>query len=379
MTTFTTPSTSYTRLIARATTCFALLGCLLMTSSASAQRPRLRQILPKKPIVVKTAPTRKSPTINRLPGLAATPSVQAGGQKPDLIVQQFKRTAAPRYKNGYWEIPVSFKVKNQGNASANNMFVNGVQHGAHYRWSGFMQPLPPGATRTSTGIVKLPDASKILAGKTVRLVAFADAPIAAADTSMPAYGRVQESNERNNKMQLGVELPSGFGLTGSTTTAPTFPGIGNPQRVPVAVPQATFVPTNRPARPPARVPSANLPGAFATPVAIAKPDLVIKAMPFVPNQPQVVYVTVQNAGNGPAGRSTLQLTIRKIMNIPVSRQTEVRVPALKAGESKVITVDASKLLPTGMPLKHTTFRGDADAYKLVAESDETNNTAWHKP
>lgn len=379
MTTFTTQTTSATqhrfRNIARAATCLALLGCLLLTSEASAQRPRLIQNSSRKPLTLKPAPKRVGPTVNRLPGLVARPSVQAGGQKPDLIVQDFKRTAAPQFKNGYWEIPVSFKVKNQGNASTSEQFVNGVMHYPNYRWTGFMQPLAPGATRTSTGIVKIPDATKKFAGRTLRLIAHADAPIAAADTSMPAYGRVNESNENNNQATIGVELPGGFGLTGSINQSPTFPGTVKP----LQIPQATFVPQNRPATPPARVPAATLPGVFVAPAALAKPDLVIKAMPFVPNQPQVVYVTVQNAGNGPAGLSTLQLTVRKIMDIPVSRQTEVRVPALMPGESKVITVDASKILPTGMPLKHTTFRADADAYKLVAESNETNNTSWYKP
>lgn len=346
---------------------------------------------------------------------------KASGNKPDFVVENFKKTGTPQFKNGSWEIPVRFDVKNQGLAGANSSFVNGVQLGTKYRWTGFMDALPPKAADQSTGIVKIPDGGKLLAGRTLKLVAYADAPIAAADTSMPAYGRVDESNDSNNTATLNVTLPGGLdiGLTGQKPTEPVLPGTSNPTRVPptntppkrvqIAVPQATFVPPTRPTAPPARpavppqrfqivtpqativppsrpatprptrVPSTNLPTIPARPVVLRKSDLEIRAIRFVPNQPQQVFVVVLNAGNGPAPANVLRLTVRKIGNSAVARTTDVNVPALAAGASKVLTVDTSSILPNAVALKSTMFRVDADFTKVVSESDETNNLEWHKP
>lgn len=348
---------------------------------------------------------------------------KASGNKPDFIVENFKKTGTPQFKNGSWEIPVRFDVKNQGLAGANNSFVNGVQLGTKYRWTGFMDALPPKATDQSSGIVKVPDSGKLLAGRTLKLVAYADAPIAAADTSMPAYGRVDESNDSNNTAILNVTLPGGLGigLTGQKPSEPVLPGASNPTRVPprntppkrvqIAVPEATFVPPTRPSTPPrrvptirptrvstvqptapptrvpttrpatrpTRVPSAKLPNIPARTVVLANSDLELRAIRFVPNQPKQTYVVVRNSGNGPAQASVLRLTVRKIGNSSVARTTDVNVPALASGASKVLTVDATSILPNAVALKSTTFRCDADFTKVVTESDETNNLKWHKP
>jgi hypothetical protein len=353
---------------------------------------------------------------------------KAAGQKPDFVVKNFKKTGTPQFKNGNWEIPVSFKVVNQGIAGANNSFVNGIVLGTRYRWSGFMDALPPnGASDTSTGIVKIPDAGKVFGGRTFQLVAYADAPIAAADTSMPSYGRVDESNDNNNKATLSVKLPGGLGigLTGQKPQEPAFPGTSNPTRVPpvnvppkripprrptrvpVVIPEATFVPpsrpttppkrvsTTRPTTPPTRVPSVNLPkrptrpagrptrvpslNLPARPAVLGHGDLVIRSIRFVPNRPQMAYVTVGNSGQGSARASVLRLTVRRINGAAVGRKTDVRVPALKSGASKVLTVDASRILPNRVRLQSTTFRVDADITKIVTESNETNNLEWHMP
>ncbi|HSG70022.1 MAG TPA: CARDB domain-containing protein, partial [Planctomycetaceae bacterium] len=75
----------------------------------------------------------------------------------------------------------------------------------------------------------------------------------------------------------------------------------------------------------------------------------------------------------------LQLTVRQIGNNPVGRTKNFNVPALAAGKTSVVTVDAASILPNTVALKSTTFRVDADQTKVVAESDETNNLEWHKP
>lgn len=133
----------------------------------------------------------------------------AGNSKPDLIVEKFERTGQTRYKNGKLEIPVRLKIKNQGKGGSKVQIVNGVRLGTKYRWTGFMQVIPPKGTRTATGVVKIPDAGKLLKGRTLTLVAMADAPIAAADTSMNPKGRLLEANEGNNTRQLKVKVPGG--------------------------------------------------------------------------------------------------------------------------------------------------------------------------
>ncbi len=136
----------------------------------------------------------------------------ASGQKADLIVESFERTGQPRYKNGNLEIPVRIRIKNQGKKGADVNFVNGVRIGPNYRWTSFMSSLTPnGGTRIANGVVKISDASKLNQGKTLTLIAMADAPIAAADTSIDPKARIFESNESNNTKVLKVKIPGGIG------------------------------------------------------------------------------------------------------------------------------------------------------------------------
>lgn len=331
---------------------------------------------------------------------------KAAGNKPDLVVKNFVKTGTPQFKSGTWEIPFKFDVVNEGKAGANNSFVNGVLLGTKYRWTGFMDALPPsGATDTSTGVVKVPDPSKLLAGRTLDLVAFADAPIAAADTSIPAYGRIDETDDvNNNKATLKVTLPGGIGqnLSGQTPNSPSSPGASHPTRVTpprrttpptrVIPPTRTTPPTRtnpprvgrliRDRQTPTRVPT-RVPGtaSFPTtrPAVIAVADLKIRSIRFAPRSPQAAYVVVENGGNGPAAASVLRLTVRKIGTTAVGRTKDFNVPALAAGKTSVVTVDAASILPNAVALKSTTFRLDADQTNAVAESDETNNLEWHKP
>lgn len=136
----------------------------------------------------------------------------ASGQSPDLIVENFKRTSGPSYSNGAWEIGFEFDVKNQGQGPANIQFVNGVRLNDDYRWSGFMETLAPnGAKKKASGKVKINDPGKVMGGRKFEFFAVADAPIAAADTSMSPNGRIAETSEVNNTAKLVVTLPGGIG------------------------------------------------------------------------------------------------------------------------------------------------------------------------
>lgn len=109
----------------------------------------------------------------------------------------------------------------------------------------------------------------------------------------------------------------------------------------------------------------------------SQPDLRIRDVKFDRSNPKVVQVVVGNAGQGIAGASKLQLTVRRIHGTSVGRQTHVKTPPLKFSESAVILIDATSILPSSVMLKDTTFRLDADSDDAVNESNETNNLVWH--
>ena len=175
---------------------------------------------------------------------------QAEGEKADLVVQDFERHGGIAYKDGKWEIPVRFQVYNQGKAGANIAFVNSVQIGSKDRWTSFMDALAPKYSKPANATIKISDPGKIMGGRTIELTAFADAPIAAADTSIPTYGRINESAENNNKAMIEVKLPGGLDLdlTGEKPdqpTVPSQPGAKKPQRVTTEQPAS---PTRVPGR-----------------------------------------------------------------------------------------------------------------------------------
>jgi len=144
---------------------------------------------------------------------------------PDLVVTSFNATGSAKFEDGKLTIPFSMTVKNQGSGATKNNLVNAVRYNQDFHWSGIMDPLAAGASKNVNGTVSIPDPQKGLAGKTIKLVAFCDAPIAAADTSMPAYGRVKESNEPNNLLKsIDVQAPAAIG---SITTEGS--GKGSPQ------------------------------------------------------------------------------------------------------------------------------------------------------
>jgi hypothetical protein len=106
-------------------------------------------------------------------------------------------------------------------------------------------------------------------------------------------------------------------------------------------------------------------------------DLRIRDVKFDRANPKLVRVVVGNAGQGTAGASQLRLTVRRIDGTPVGRMTQAKTPPLKFGESAVVIIDATSILPNGVILKDTTFRLDADSDDAVKESNEANNLEWH--
>jgi hypothetical protein len=109
----------------------------------------------------------------------------------------------------------------------------------------------------------------------------------------------------------------------------------------------------------------------------AQPDLHIKQFLFSPGNDKVMKVHVVNMGNAASGLCIIRLTVRKINGVAVGRVKEVKLLPLAAGKDKWIVVDAKSILPNNISLESTTFKLNADASSVIAESDETNNELWH--
>jgi subtilase family serine protease len=108
-----------------------------------------------------------------------------------------------------------------------------------------------------------------------------------------------------------------------------------------------------------------------------QPDLSIKQFLFPPTNEKALRVQVENQGEAASKACRLILTVRKINGTPAGRQTHVNIPALAPGKTVWLLVDAKSILPVSISLEATTFRLNADATRIVAESDETNNEVWH--
>lgn len=128
---------------------------------------------------------------------------------------------------------------------------------------------------------------------------------------------------------------------------------------------AFFVPAQSPAR------TVN-PGTNAV-----QPDLQIREYTFSPANDKAMKVHVVNTGNAASGLCILRLTVRKINGVSVGRVTEVKLPPLAAGKDKWLLVNAKNILPNNISLESTTFKLNADATAIVAESNENNNEVWH--
>jgi CARDB len=106
-----------------------------------------------------------------------------------------------------------------------------------------------------------------------------------------------------------------------------------------------------------------------------KPDLRIEEFVFAGEK--ALRVRVANVGSAPSGPCVLRLTVRKINGVAVGRTTEVKLPAIPAGKERWVPVNAKDILPNNVTLESTTFRLNADATEVVAETKEDNNESWH--
>ncbi|HEV8368626.1 MAG TPA: CARDB domain-containing protein [Pyrinomonadaceae bacterium] len=110
---------------------------------------------------------------------------------------------------------------------------------------------------------------------------------------------------------------------------------------------------------------------------IGQPDLMIKQFLFPPTNDKAVRVQVLNQGNATSVECRLILTIRKINGTAAGRQTHVPIPTLAPGKTVWLVVDTKGILPLNISLAATTFKLNADATGIVAESDENNNEVNH--
>ena len=106
-----------------------------------------------------------------------------------------------------------------------------------------------------------------------------------------------------------------------------------------------------------------------------KPDLRIEEFVFAGEK--ALRVRVANVGGAPSGNCVLRLTVRKINGVAVGRTTEVKLLPIAAGKERWVSVNAKDILPNNVTLESTTFRLNADADEVVAESKEDNNESWH--
>lgn len=130
-------------------------------------------------------------------------------QPADLVVTSLQTNGAPSYDGDTLKVPVRLTVHNQGNGGVQSSFFNGIRFGNTFRWSAQMSPLAAGESAVKTGIVRIPDAGRLLAGRSVRLVAHADAAISGGDTTLPSWARIHETDESNNQATLTVTAPGG--------------------------------------------------------------------------------------------------------------------------------------------------------------------------
>ena len=109
----------------------------------------------------------------------------------------------------------------------------------------------------------------------------------------------------------------------------------------------------------------------------AKADLRVEQFLFPPTNEKALRVRVANGGGAASGVCVLRLTVRKINDVAVGRTTEIKLQPLGAGKEKWVVIDAKSILPVNVSLEATTFKLNVDATAVVAESDESNNEAWH--
>lgn len=158
----------------------------------------------------------------KLAPLIVTVGLLLSGCMPDLVVTTLQTTGPPTVNaETRVEVPIRVVVKNQGNAAA-NIFKVAIEYTAgpirarqtrpvRFTVPGQSEwwcPLTTGSLAAGSSVTfpgKVTFQSDVH-GETVSLKATADSR--SGDEFVPAYGRVQESNEGNNESTpISVSLP----------------------------------------------------------------------------------------------------------------------------------------------------------------------------
>lgn len=125
----------------------------------------------------------------------------------DLTVKSFKPGDA-KYDGDFLTVPFSMTVANAGKGDTDAKCFAGVEYKDKYIWVGSVPELKPGGTKVLTGTIKIKDTKRELVGKTIYLTGVADPWIQAADTSVPDYASIRESDEKNNESnRVAVKVP----------------------------------------------------------------------------------------------------------------------------------------------------------------------------
>ena len=107
------------------------------------------------------------------------------------------------------------------------------------------------------------------------------------------------------------------------------------------------------------------------------PDLRIRQYEFVSTNDKGLRVQVANHGKAASKPCRLELAVRKVNGVAVTRTASGTIPPIEPGKEEWVALTASGILPAAVSLKDTTFRLTADETSIVAESDEDNNETWH--
>lgn len=154
--------------------------------------------------------------MKRLINLAAMCSCLMGSAvavaAPDLIVEQFARNGEISERDGRFYVPVTVKVKNQGNKAATSFKLavdywrNGQQYAAPFSVSGQSSLWYPFAPSLASG-----KSISFQGNVIIRIDAGAEGTIfkveadsCSGDELMPEFCRIKENDEGNNSRNLYV-------------------------------------------------------------------------------------------------------------------------------------------------------------------------------
>jgi Beta-lactamase len=125
----------------------------------------------------------------------------------DLTVKAFKPGDA-KYDGDVLTVPFTMTVANTGKGDTDARCFAGVEYKGKVVWVGSVPELKPNGTKVLNGTVKIKDPKRELIGKTIFLSGVADPWVQAADTNVPDYATIRESDEKNNESQrVAVKVP----------------------------------------------------------------------------------------------------------------------------------------------------------------------------